>query len=741
MSNQPASGWYPEPETAAGSSFFRSYLAVLYRRRWPALLVFAVVFGLLLVRSFRTIPIYEATARILIEADRPNVVAFEDIVETNRRTLDYFQTQYRLLTSRALVARALDASGLIHEPPFQAVPRAADKAWSMSPMGVMRAIVAAVRPQHVAANVEPGAADETDTAAVRRFLGSLTVTPIRNSRLVDVTFASPNPSIAQRGANALVSAFIQDAADVRNATAKDAAQFLTQMLEEQRREVEQSELVLQQSREQGTATPVEERGNIVTDRLERLNQALTAARTERIQKETAYRQLRDASGNGVQAVPLIRDNAAIQRLKGAIDDLQRQKSNLSQELTERHPTMVKLTAAIARSEQELQNEITLLTASMRTEYEAAVALERAMSSAVEQQRAEAMAMNRRGLDYGVLQRDADTNRKMYEALLKRTKEAGITEQLQASSVRVVDTASLPRSPSRPNRRLDALVGLGFGLLFALGTALGLEAIDSRIKTPVEITQRLKLPSLGMVPLLPDATAGHTPLIDGSLPQNFVEAFKALRTSVLFASAERGSRSLLVSSTAPGEGKTLVSCNLALALAMAGQRVLIIDADMRRPKVHDVFGVPASPGLSDVLVGSEPAESAINLTGHDNLRVMSAGTLPPNPPELLGSAQFTRLLQRMALHYDWILFDSPPVRAVTDGAIIANQVTSVVFVIGAEMTETDAARVALERLAGAHAKVTGAVLNRVHLHRHSYYYSRYYGRKDERYYTQPQSRRA
>jgi capsular exopolysaccharide synthesis family protein len=731
----------PTGEHFPDGPIVRAYLAAIYRRRWTAFLVFAVVTGLLVARSLRVTPVYEATARILIEADRPNVVSFEDVVDTNRRAIDYFQTQYRLLTSRALVKRALESSGLVHNPAFGSAPTVEpSSAPESNPWRAARAFFSPA--SDVRATALPGDDGGTDDVAIGRFLSGLTVTPIRNSRLVDVTFASQDRVIAQRAANAIVAAYIEQAADVRNAATKDAASFLTQMLEEQRGAVEQSELALQQYREQGNTVPVGDRENIVTDRLSRMNDVLTRARTDRIEKETAYKQVSAAASSGassLELVPIIRDNPAVQRLSAEVADLQRRKADLSQELTERHPEMVKATAAIDRAQAKLQEEVTRLVGSIRTEYEAASALERAMTQAVDQQRSEAVALNRRGLDYGVLERDAETNRKLYDALLQRAKEAGITEQFKAASVRVVDTAPLPQAPARPNRRMDALVALGAGLALALTTVFTIEAFDTRIKSPHEITERLKLAALGMVPLT-EGTAG-APLINAAVPQNFVEAFKSLRTSVLFASADRGAKSVLVSSTAPGEGKTLVSCNLALALAMTGQRVLVVDADMRRPKVHDVFGVPESPGLSDVLVGSVSPISAMRLAGHELLRVLPAGTLPPNPPELLGSRQFDELMEELSGKFDWVIFDSPPVRAVTDAAVLANRVTSVLFVIGSEMTDVSAAKVALERLRAVNARITGAVLNRVNLRRHSYYYSQYYGRKDERYYTSRHARRA
>jgi succinoglycan biosynthesis transport protein ExoP len=721
VKGEPSRSWSDTPRPTVESSehhVLRSYFGILYRRRWTALAVFMVVFGLAAVRTFRTTPIYEATARIMIESDSPTVVSFQDTIETNRRANEYFQTQYRLLTSRTLAKRALVSSGLMTDPAFAVA----------------------------VANTGPGPADEAgdgdtpaETAAIRRFVGSLTVTPIRNSRLVDVTFSSTDPSVAWRGANAIVTAFMEQAADTRTTATRDAASFLTQMLAEQRAAVAQSEQALQQYRERGNTVSTGDRENIITERLVRLSEALTRARTERIQKQTAYERVRDGGGDPAQydTVPAVRDDVVVQRLKIEVGELQRRKMDLGQSLTDRHPEMVKVNAALEQAESRLRAQVSQLVGSLRTEYESAVALEKAMNEALEKQRAETLAQGRTGIGLDVLQRDAETNRKLYDALLQRTKEAGITGQLKANTARVVDTAERPRYPVRPNRRNDLAVGFAAALLLAVGLVFALEMLDSRIKTPDDIARHLQLPTLAMVPVWnAGGTDSQSMLIDQASPHSFVEAFRSLRTSILFASADRGAKSLLVSSTAPSEGKTFVSCNLAISLAMIGQRVLLIDADMRRPKIHERFGAERGPGLSDVLVGNVTLAAAVRPTGRPTLSLLPAGTLPPNPPELLGSEPFTALMAEAMRDYDWVVLDSPPIRAVTDAAVIAHMANAVIFVAGAEMTDIKAARVALERLTAAHARIAGVVLNRVRLQHHGYYYAEYYSREDERYYQNP-----
>lgn len=721
---------------AGEAQILRTYLGAIYRRRWTALGVFAVVFSAAVLRTFSATPIYEATAQILIDADSPNVVSFEEVQPVNRRALDYFQTQYRLLTGRALAKRALELSNLMTDPAFigpaatgDVSPTAAD------PLSALRDESDPASPDAPASLAE--------SVAVARFLGSLRVTPIRNSRLVDVTFASPSPAIAQRGANAIVEAYISQAAELKSNATKEAVLFLSQMVAEQRKAVEQSELALQKYREDGASVSLEDRQNIIVERLAGLNQAATKAKTERIQAETLHNQLRAAGTDDVAlaSLPTVLQNPTVQRLNVEIADLAQRKSELGQRLGENHPDMVRVTAALTAAEQRLRLETTKIAQAVRSEYTTAVDLERVMTDALDRQKAEALDLNRRGINYGVLQRDAAMNRQLYEALLQRTKQTGIAEQLRTSTVRIVDTAELPRKPARPNRPRDAALGFVAATVLALGLVLSLEAFDTRIKSPDDITQRLGLASLGMVPECARSEFGGGELLINATtaPPGFVEAFRSLRTSMLFASAETGCRLVLVSSNMPGEGKTLVSSNLAVALAMSKQRVLLVDADMRRPKAHDQFGRELVPGLSNVLVGDATVDAAIQATGSENLQVLSAGTLPPNPPELLGSPQFGELMTLMAGRFDWIVIDSPPVRAVSDALLIAHLATAVVFVIGAEMTDVTSAKAALVRFKAANAKMAGAVLNKVQLRRHSYYYAQHYGRSDERYYVRPAGR--
>jgi polysaccharide biosynthesis transport protein len=709
------------------------HVRVLYKRRWIALTAFFVVLISVSVYTFTATPIYEARVQILIEKENSNVVTFKEAIEQNQVADDYYQTQYKILQSRALARRTINALKLGDHPQFN--PKADD---GLTLGKIVRAPIDVVSGWFSSAKaMEPPLPDEdrVQSRLIDRFLTRLTVAPIRNSRLVDVRFESPDPALAAAVANALARAYIEQNLEFKFLSSKEASDWLGQRLAEQRKQVESSEQAVQRYRERTDALSLEEKQNIVVQKLSDLNAAVTRAKTERIQKEAAYEQIRTLQNDraALDTLPAILANGFIQQQKGELADLQRQQAQLSDKLGPNHPEMVKLASTIRAAEAKIQGEIAKVVQALHNDYQQSVAQEKSLTQALEQQKADALALNRKGIEYGALARDAASNRQIFESLMQRTKETGIAGELKTSNIRVVDAAETPRSPVTPNTRNNLLLALFGGSTLAVGLAFFFEYMDNRIKSPEEMKQHLGLPFLGMVPALFDSGV-DSPLINNGVPNNFSESFRAVRTNLLFSSADEGGRSIVVTSTAPGEGKTVVASNLAMALAQAGQRVLLIDADMRKPRVHLVFEMLQEPGLSNVLVGNAKSSEAIRTTTVPGLWVMPAGLLPPNPAELLGSKRFKDFMASLGGHFDWVMIDTPPVMAVTDSSVVAHLVNGVLFVVGAEMTNRHAAVRALEQLGHARAKFVGTVLNRVDLQHNSYYYSPYYRREYSDYYT-------
>jgi len=725
----------PSPRRPREEPHLFDYARVVVKRRHVAGAVFVAIFLAVAVYTFTATPLYEGRAQLLIEADNPNVVNFKEVIDEAQSRQDYYQTQYKLLQSRSLAKKTIDALKLWESPELSSPvvkPRFSIGNALRSSATWVTSLFGKQAPQEV-----PGA-DETaaQVKAIGAFLDRLSVTPVRNSRLVEVSYRSQDPVVAANVANGVAKTYIEQNMEFRFTASRDASEWLDQQLAEQRQQVEAAETALQQYREQNDALSVEDRQNIVVQKLADLNSAVTKAKTDRLLKESMYRQLAsiEHDASALDTFPAILANQFIQQQKTELASLQRQRAQLSEKLGERHPEMLRIQSAIQASQMKLDGEIAKVVQGVRTEYQAARAQEQSLMSALDSQKGEALSMNRKAIDFGVLERDVESSKQIYQSLLQRAKETGVSGALKTSNIRIVDAADVSADPVSPRRAINLLIGLLGGALCGIGVAFFFEYMDNRLKTPEELESYLGLPSMGLIPRLTGEHALTDPLINNGVPANFSEALRGLRTNVLFSFAEEGARSIVVTSTGPGEGKTTVATNLALGMALAGQRVLLIDADMRRPRVHEALRMEREPGLSNLLVGAAKANEVMRKMPVPNLYVLPAGTTPPNPAELLGSKRFSELLTSLKDHFDLVVIDTPPVMAVTDAAVIGYRASGVLFVCAADVTNRHAAKTALDQLEHARVRFIGAVLNRVDLEGNAYYYSKYYRKEYQGYYT-------
>ncbi|ETR72909.1 MAG: lipopolysaccharide biosynthesis [Candidatus Magnetoglobus multicellularis str. Araruama] len=342
-----------------------------------------------------------------------------------------------------------------------------------------------------------------------------------------------------------------------------------------------------------------------------------------------------------------------------------------------------------------------------------------------------MELNQKSIQYGVLQREAESARHMYELLIKRFKETSLTEDMKTGNVRVVDPAEVPKSPIRPRKRLNIFLGIVFGLFVGIAVAFAFEFLDNTLKSPEDIRNFLNIPYLGPVPtfdLERDNTDNPELITQYSPKSTASESYRGIRTSLLFSSADKVPQIILVTSAGPSEGKTLTSTNLAITMAQAGSRVVIVDCDMRKPKVHKMFGFSRDKGMSSVLVSSELESVLQDVVIHSdipNLDVIPCGPIPPNPSEIIGSQKMSRIMQELQKQYDRIIVDSPPITAVTDSTVLAKFVDGVMLVVHAGVTPRQVVKTGLDQLQGVEANVLGAVLNDVDTGKESYYYYQYY----------------
>ena len=709
------------PERTFTDVHLVDYLRVLYKRRWAASTILLLVLLAALVQIFTATRVYEARTRILIESNEPNVVAFKEVIDQAQAQSDYYQTQYNILQSRTLARDTIEKMRLWESPLLGDT----DGFLSRTSAQVRRLIPYA----HDGGAAVPQSANRSgaQSRSIDVFLQNLTIAPVRNSRLVDIRFRLADPTVAAAVANGIAENYIEQSLAYKFTASRDANDWLQDQLAEQRANVEASELALQKYREQNDAISLDDRQNIVVQKLADLNAAVTRAKTERLQKEASYRQL-EAGGRDpalLDTFPAILGNTFIQQQKSELAALQRQQAQLGDRLGDRHPDMVKIRSAIQNAQAELQTEIAKVVQAVGTEYRAALAQETSLATALNQQKSEALAMNRKAIEYTVLERDVESGRQIYQSLMQRARETSVARDLKSSNIHVVDRAEIPRQPSSPRVVMSLGLAMFGGLFLACGIAFFFEYLDSRIKTPEEIETYLGLPSIGLIPALGTTWRNREPLVNRGVPPNFAEAFRTLRTNVYFSVAEKSCRVVVVTSSAPREGKTVVASNLAIGFAHLGQRVLLMDADLRRPRVHEMLAEDQEPGLSNAIVGDTKVSDAVRRTEVPGLCLLTAGRIPPNAAELLGSRRFKDLLASVRTQFDWVIIDSPPVMAVADPTILASMADSVVFVVAAETTSHRIARRAVEQLKRGRVVLAGGVLNRVQIARHGYYYAQYY----------------
>jgi polysaccharide biosynthesis transport protein len=729
------------PQSSSGQQVhLLDRLSAIFRHRRIAGAAFVIVVGLMMVQTYSKIPLYRASARVLIQDERTtavsNLSANDPIFWQDSE--QYYNTQYSILRSRGLAKRVVQRLKLQNHPLFNGTAPQ-----SRGPLSLVRetrqALGKSVRGLFSRGTTEtptekpPVDESALESSLISQFLGGVEINPEKQTRLVEVAYVSPSPEFAALAATTLAEEYAQQNIDLRLETINKNLLWLTDEVVKQEKKVTEAETAMARYREQQNALSLEDRQNIVVARLNTLNDTATRARTARLQKEASYNQLKsvDPKSDAADSFAVISANLGVVEAKTRLNEQMAEKARLSARYLPGHPDLVKVEGQIESARAVLVAQRTRVIESAKNEYEAAVNEERSYSGQLEAQKGTAMDLDRKSGAYLVLQRQAETNRTIYQSLMQQQKELRVVSNSRTNNVLVQDRAEAPGGPFSPNARRDWFTALMAGLMVAVGLAFGIEYLDDTIKTPDDVTERLRLPLLGLVP---SVRGKRVPLLTEPVPHDFGEAFRSLRTSIVFTSGAEGPRVIAVTSSQPLEGKTTTACNLGMVLALGGSRVLLVDADMRRPGLHTVIGASNEVGLSHLLVGQARVRDAVQKTSEPNLFVIAAGRIPPNPSELLSSERMNALLANLRSGpFDWVIIDTPPVLAVTDAVIVARAVSGVVFVIGSEMTRRVHAERAIETLTAGKTKSIGAVLNRVDLERNRYYYSRYYGYNYQNYY--------
>jgi len=727
----------PYPYLAEEPNPLLHYWRILKKRRWTVVATLSIIFALALIATLNTTRLYQATSKVAIFPETPNVLGFKD-AGNGAPDFDYestLETQAAILRSDALAMKVIEDMRLDRNPKFiSASPQQADDSLRVSSMQPDPAVAAGL---------------------LGRFRGGLSVQLVPNSRLVQISYTHPDPRLASEIANALVRTFVEENFKTKYEAVTQTSDWLSTELADLQLKVQTSEEKLVRYQKDHGILGVDEKQNIVTAKLDELNRELTAAQTDRIQKESNN----SLAANGItpESSKPSREGASsmIEKLREREAELNTQYAQATTQFGTGYPRVAELANQLKQLRTEMAAEEVRMQQEIRTEYVAALQRENLLTAAFNEQKQEANQLNENSIEYSVLKRDADANRELYQNLLQRLKEAGVSAGLRSSNIRVVDIARTPTHPIKPDVPRNILLGLVLGLASGMGLAFVLESLDTSIRTIEEVGAISTLPALGMIPLQvssngaprkrlkpltaeakADELESSPHLVTYARPRSeAAEAYRSLRTSILLSSFGGPPKVILVTSALPQEGKTTISANSALVLAQRGVRVLLIDADLRRPGVDKVFGFRSRGGLSTLISGGDKSEDVIvSLPDMPNLWILPAGPIPPQPAELLGSSVMRDHLKRWRNEFDHVIIDTPPCLSVTDAVVLSPEVDRIILVARAGKTTKLALRRACELLLQVNARVMGIVLNALNMRSGEgyYYYSRRYS---DHYYSE------
>ncbi len=714
----------------------KELLHALRKRKWLILLCAVAVGGAVAAGTARQPKVYKAVARLLIDAEVPKILGEEATIDElgaqARTQAAFYNTQFQIIKSRSVVRAAIKAAELEQNAAFLAsyeitAPEGEPRLKAIE--GVMKNI--------------------------------LRVAPEVQSRIVNLVVEDFDAERAARIANQIGQSYIDATLERRLSTVRGASSWLDERVDEFKNQLEGAEKQLQEFREKHMLISVslEDRQNMISGSLTTLNQKLIETRTQLISLRSERKVMQDAisasdKGAGLDAVPIISRNPIITELKTSITSLYKQKAENSARYGEKHPVMQGIEKQIAEAQDRLSAEAGLIIAALDHDIAALDGAEIELAKAMAEEKDKAIQLNNLSLEYNQLSRGVGTTKSMYENLLTRHTQADLSGLLESNFVRWMEMAEADPRPVRPILEKNAALGLLLGAFLGILIAVGAMLLDNTVKGQTDLEALLNLPFLGILPSIEGETktararskSGAPAPVESntrdlyivSNPKSAVaECARSIRTNLMFLSTGRSLKKVLLTSAGPAEGKSTTAIALGITMAQAGNRVLVVDTDLRRPRLHRVFGVSGEVGLTSVLLGSNTVESAIKRSEVVGLDLLPCGPLPPNPAELLHTDGFAKIVKELEARYDRIIFDSPPVNAVTDAIILSQIVDGTILVVKAMGTPREAIRRTARHLQDVRAHVLGVVLNDVDFEEGGYAQHYYYQRYGYAYGTEPE----
>jgi len=713
---RPAAGGYPAysryPAIEVEKNSLREYWRIIRSHKWVIATTLVVLVTIVTIGTMLTRPVYRAEVKVEIGKETERVMSGQRIVDVETANVFnpfYLQTQVDILHSRDLARRVIQRLNLGESEEFKG------KAASAKPLGEA----------------------ERDALLVNAFQQRYDVSVGRQSRVITISFDANHPQLAADVANTAAKEYIDWSMENRLHGVETAKVFLEKRAKEAEEELRKSEAAFQQYAAQHKIISMDDKGNITVERAAELNRQLVQVQNERQAAEALYHRSLEVPAD---ELPPVLNDPTVQSLTKELSKQKQELANLSVRYQPAYPAVKQVQGQIDQLEVQLAAVKQKIVKNVETQYQVARKREEALVASFGESKTEAIQQNREAIGLNMLKQKLDTDRKIYDDLLQQLRRAGVESEFNPSNIRVVQNAEVPIFPVKPNRPLNVGLSLIVGLALGVGLAFFLEYLDNTINTSEDVERFIHLPPLGAIPSLqslakrklfagdgrPQSAAlapAENELLSGhETLSSFAESYRALRTSLLLSSAEHAPRTMLVTSSHPAEGKTTIVANTAISLAQTGARVVVLDADMRRPRCHKILNVKNETGLSSYLARETTLDSVIQEQEIPNLYVIAAGPVPPNPSELLSSTKLRGLIEELQARFDHVLIDSPPVINVTDALIISPLVDGVVIVVKSGHTPREAVMRAKQALGDVNAKVLGIVLNCIDLDAESYYYN-------------------
>ncbi len=695
----------------------RDYWRIVTARKWTIAIFFLVVVVTTVVTSFLTTPIFRASLTLQIERDVPKVLEYQDVVPVESAAdKDFYQTQYELLESRTLAKRVIDYLGLA---PFLTA--------NLHSKGVFPDWL------HNLSSSSSGRSEQdllgvTRREAVEVFNDNLTIEPVKQSRLVKINFDSTDAEVASKVVNALANNFIQMNLERRVDASSYAKNFLEDKLASVKTKLEDSEKKLVEFARQNEIIKLDDDRTINLQNLKEIAQALTEAEQARIKAEALYNEVHSTAGHGFAA---ILGNDVVEQLKKTKADLGSTYVENLKIYKPNYPAMKQLQGQIETIQAEIDIEVGNVRASIHADLQIARVTEEKLAAKLGSLKKDVLDIQDSSIDYNILQREVDTNRELYEGLLQRMKEVGVAGGVTTNNISIVDAAEVPYKQHKPNIAFNALLAVIIGLLGGVALAFFFEHLDDTLKTAEDLERRMHLPVLGVVPEVKlqktqVEESWQIAMLSYHDPRSGVaEAYRSVRTSLLFSTSQGAPKALLFTSPGPSEGKTTSALNVAITFTQTGSKVLLIDADLRNPSLHRLLNLENRTGLTNYLAGDAPPIDVSQYTDITNLFAIPSGPLPPNPAELLSGEKMLALLSLAVEKFDYVILDGPPVLGLADALVLANMVDGAVIVVEAGVTRQGQLQGTVKRLRSAHATIIGSVLAKYKEQGTGYGYYHYY----------------